>query len=266
MVQEIAGADAQMLAAYDLLLGEPAAALLAEVSEVRVDRAELLLRHGRLQEVESALEQVLTEHDGEPLAARAGLLLLRSLQVRWLDPAASPEAQAQARTRLITVTGMLRVGRMRGVKTPATEQLERVWPGLRAGAMWQAASAARSSRHFGECAQLLEVMAEEPELGHDEAGLRLEAAACHEDGGAFGPAIAGYNDWLARFPGDRRTAEVELRLARTHEEVLNVEDARDHYIRFLALAPADPRASASGSAPGRSWRRPRATPRPSQAR
>lgn len=242
VVLALGPSDAQMLAAYELLLGEPAAASLPEVPEVKVDRAELLLRHGRPLEVESALAEVMTEHDGEPIAARAGLLLLRSLQVRWLDPAASPAAQAQAREELIRVTGNLRVGRTRGLKIAASEQLERVWPGLRAGAMWQAAGAARSNRHYPECAQIFEAMADERELGHDEAALRLEAAACHEEGGAFGPAIAGYGDWLARFPGDRRAAEVELRLARTHEKVLNVEDARDHYIRFLALAPADPRA------------------------
>jgi len=242
VVLALAAGDAQMLAAYDLLLGEPAAASLPETPEVAVDRAELLLRHGRLMEVEPALRKVMTEHEGEPVAARAGLLLLRSLQVRWLDPAASPEAQATARAGLIAVTGLLREGAGRGGTTAERESIERVMPGLRAGAMWQAARAAHAARRFGECAQLFETMAGERELGHDEAALRLEAAACHEDGGAFGPAIAGYEDWLARFPGDRRTAEVELRLARTHEEVLNVEDARDHYIRFLALAPADPRA------------------------
>lgn len=241
-VLPLAPADAQMLAAYDLLLGEPAAANLPEVPEVLVDRAELLLRHGRLAEVESVLEEVMTEHDGEPVGARAGLLLLRSLQVRWLDPSASPEVQAAARAGLIAATGLLRSGRARTLKTPAGEQIERALPGLRAGAMWQAARAAQAARRFGECAQLFEAMAGEGELGHDEAALRLEAAACHADGGAFGPAIAGYDEWLARFPGDRRTAEVELRLARTHEKVLNVEDARDHYIRFLALAPADPQA------------------------
>jgi tetratricopeptide (TPR) repeat protein len=242
VVLPLAPTDVQMLAAYDLLLGEPAAASLPEAPEVVVDRAELLLRHGRLAEVEAALETVMIGRAGEPVAARAGLLLLRSLQVRWQDPAASPEAQASARARLIAVTGALRAAPARSSTTPASEALERALPGLRGAAMWQEAGAARAARRFGECATTFEAMAAEGQLGHDEAVLRFEAAACHEEGGAFGPAIAGYNDWLARFPGDRRTAEVELRLARTHEQVLNVEDARDHYIRFLALAPADPRA------------------------
>ena len=73
---------------------------------------------------------------------------------------------------------------------------------MRAGAMWQAARAAHAARRFGECAQLFEAAAGERELGHDEAALRLEAAACHEEGGAFGPAIAGFEDWLTRFPGE----------------------------------------------------------------
>jgi len=242
VVLPLAPADAQVLAAYDLLLGEPAAASLPEAPAVAVDRAELLLRHGRMAEVESALEGVMNEHEGEPVGARAGLLLLRSLQVRWQDPAASIEAQASARARLIAVTGALREGLARRSTTPEREEIERALPGLRGGAMWQAASTARAARRFDECARTFETMATEDGKVHDEAALRFEAAACHEEGGAFGPAIAGYGDWLARFPGDRRTAEVELRLARTHEQVLNVEDARDHYIRFLALAPADPRA------------------------
>lgn len=234
--------EAQLLAAYDLLLAEPAAASLPEAPEAAVDRAELLLRHGRLAEVEAPLAAVLAAHAGEPVGARAGLLLLRSLQVRWQDPAASPAAQAAARDGLIAATQALRDGPTRRLATPASEQIDRALPRLRAGAMWQAASTARAAGRFAACAATFEAMADEPELGHDEAALRLEAAACHEEGGAFGPAIAGYEAWLARFPGDRRTAEVELRLARTHEQVLNVEDARDHYIRFLALAPGDPRA------------------------
>ncbi len=244
--------DAQMLAAYDLLLAEPAAASLPEAPTVVVDRAELLLRHGHLAEVEPGLTMVMTEHDGEPVGARAGLLLLRSLQVRWQDPAASPTAQATARSGLIAVTGLLRAGGALLAKTPVGEQIARVLPRLRGAAMWQAASTARAARRFSECAQQFETMAGEADLGHgdlghgdlghEEAALRFEAATCHEEGGAFGPAIAGYDAWLARFPGDDRTKEVELRVARTHEQVLNVEDARDHYIRFLALAPADPRA------------------------
>lgn len=243
VVLALAPADAQMLAAYDLLLGEPAAAGLPEAPPAAVDRAELLLRHGRLVEAEPGLRAVLAAHAGTPLGARAGLLLLRSLQVRWQDPAAAPAAQAVARARLIAATTVLRRSGAWFLATPAGEQIRRALPRLRAAAMWQAATAARAAGEFAACAQGFEDMAEETDLdGHDEAGLRFEAAACHEAGGALRAAIAGYDGWLTRFAGDRRAPEVVLRLARTHERVLNVEDARDHYFRFLALAPDDPQA------------------------
>lgn len=237
-------AEAQMLAAYELYLGEPATRELPEAATVAVDRAELLLRHGRLAEAEAGLREVLRARDGDAVGARAGLLLLRSLQARWQDPAASPAALAQARAGLIATTGELQRLRAWHLATPAGEEIRRAAPGLRAAALWQAAAAARASGAFAECAQVLEDMSEEtgPE-GQPESTLRFEAAACHEEGGAFAAAIAGYGEWLRRFVGEPRTAEVELRLARINERVQNVEDARDHYIRFVALAPGDARAS-----------------------
>lgn len=241
---DMSPADAQMLAAFDLYLGEPTTQRLPEAPTVAVDRAELLLRHGRLAEAEAGLREVLRAHDGAPIGARAGLLLLLSLQVRWQDPAASPAAKAQARGGLIATTAELRRLRVWQLATAASEQIRRETPGLRAAAMWQAATAARASEAFAECAQLFADMSQETGTeGHDEALLRFESARCHEEGGAFAAAIAGYGEWLARFVGDRRAPEVELRLARTNERVQNVEEARDHYIRFVALAPGDARAS-----------------------
>ncbi len=241
---ELPDAQAQMLAAYELYLGEPESAALPEAPTVAVDRAELLLRHGRLAEAEAGLREVLRAHDGEPVGARAGLLLMRSLQARWQDPAASPAAQAQARAGLIATTQELKRLRTISLATAPSEELRRSLGQLRGAAMWQAAVAARSSESFAECAQVFEDMAEETGLvGQVEATLRFEAAACHEQGGAFAPAIAGYDAWLRRFADDRRAAEVELRLARVNERVQNVEDARDHYIRFVALAPGDTRAN-----------------------
>jgi len=236
--------EAQMLAAYDVYLGEPEALALPDAPTVAVDRAELLLRHGRLAEAEAGLREVMRAHDGAPVGARAGLLLMRSLQARWQDPAASPAAQAQARAGLIACTQELQRLRTMSLATPASEELRLTLGRLRGAAMWQAAVAARASEDFAECARGFEDMAAETGIeGQPEATLRFEAAACHEAGGAFAAAIAGYDGWLRSFAGDRRAAEVELRLARVNERVQNVEDARDHYIRFVALAPGDTRAN-----------------------
>jgi tetratricopeptide (TPR) repeat protein len=244
VVIPLAPTEAQMLAAFDLYLGEPEAQALPEAPTVAVDRAELLLRHGRLAEAEAGLREVLRAHDGEPVGARAGLLLMRSLQARWQDPAASPAAQAQARAGLISTTQELQRLRAMSLATGPSEELRLSLGRLRGAAMWQAAVAARSSGAFAECARVFDEMAEETGIeGQSEATLRFEAAGCHEAEGAFAAAIAGYDGWLRRFAADRRAAEVELRLARVNERVQNVEDARDHYIRFVALAPGDARAS-----------------------
>jgi tetratricopeptide (TPR) repeat protein len=232
-----------MLAAFDLYLGEPETQALPEAPTVAVDRAELLLRHGRLAEAEAGLREVLRAHDGEPVGARAGLLLMRSLQARWQDPAASPAAQAQARAGLIATTQELQRLRAMSLATTPSEELRRRSGGC-AGRRCGRRPWRRGQRGFAECARVFDEMAEETGIeGQAEATLRFEAAGCHEQGGAFAAAIAGYDGWLRRFAADRRAAEVELRLARVNERVQNVEDARDHYIRFVALAPDDARAS-----------------------
>ena len=240
---DMSPADAQMLAACELFLAEPAARALPEADNVVIERAELLLRHGRWAAADAGLRGVMQAHPRDALGARAGRLLLRALQVRWQDPAASPVARAQTRVALIAMTTEMRALRAMYVANPAGEELRRELPVIRAAAMWQAAVAARMSGDFAACAHGFEDMAEEAgAAGQPEETQRYEAAVCHEEGGAFSAAIAGYADWLARFPGRRDAHEVAFRLARTNERVQNVEDARDNYVRFLELAPQDARA------------------------
>jgi len=236
---DMSEADTQLLAALDMFLAEPAARGLPEAAQVANERAELLLRHGRWAQVEPGLRAVMQAHQTDDQGERAGRLLVRSLQVRWQDPGATPEARAQAREGFITAAAELRAMPRYRVDSPIGEQL----PGLRAAAMWQAATEARVAGDYPRCARGFEDMAEEAGAGgHGEATLRYEAAVCHEEGGSFSAAIAGYTDWLARFPGQRDAHEVVFRLARTNERVQNVEDARDNYVRFLELAPQDARA------------------------
>ena len=236
---DMSDADTQMLAAYDLFLAEPAARVLPEAAQVAIERAELLLRRGRWAQVEPGLREVMQTHQGDDRGEQAGRLLLRSLQVRWQDPGATAEARTQARDKLIAVAAELRALPRYRADSAVGQEL----PWLRAAAMWQAATEARLAGDYTRCARGLEDMAAEagPE-GHGEATLRHEAAVCHEEGGSFSAAIAGYTDWLARFPGRRDAHEVVFRLARTNERVQNVEDARDNYVRFLELAPQDVRA------------------------
>ncbi len=241
---DMSRADAQMLAALDRFLAEPAARALPEAGAVTLERAELLVRHGQLAQAEAGLREVMRAHPNYALGARAGLLLLRSLQVRWQDPEASAAARAQARAGLLATTAELRQLGALALAAPEAAQIRRELPGLRAATSWQAAVAARAAGNFAECARVLEDMATETGgEGPPEATLRFEAAVCHESAGAFAAAIAGYSGWLARFPGDRAAPDAAYRLAGIHERVQNVEDARDQYVRFLELAPQDPRAS-----------------------
>ena len=236
---DMSAADAQMLTSYGLFLAEPAARSLPEAAQVAIERAELLLRHGGWAQVEPVLREVMQAHQGDDHGEQAGRLLLCSLQVRWQDPGGTPEARVQARDKLIAVAAQQRALPRYRADSPIGEQL----PGLRAAAMWQAATEARVAGDNLRCARGFEEMAAEAgPAGHGEARLRFEAAVCHEEGGSFSAAIAGYTDWLARFPGQRDAPEVVFRLARTNERVQNVEDARDNYVRFLELAPQDARA------------------------
>jgi tetratricopeptide (TPR) repeat protein len=240
---DMSSADAQMLAAYDLLLAEPATRGLPERPQYALQRAEILLRYGRFVDAEPDLRAAVAAAPDGSIGARAGLLLLRSLQARWQDPGAAAAARADARAAVIAAVAELRPLPAWSLALPPAELLRREGPPLRAAALWQAAAEARASGDLAACAHGFEDMSREAGLtGQDASAAALEAAICHEDGGAYNRALDGYRDWLAGHPGHPKAPEAQLRLARTHERVLNVEAARDAYIRFVELAPADPRA------------------------
>lgn len=234
----MSAADGQMLAAYSVYLAEPATKGLQEARIIALDRAELLLRQGRLADAEDDLKLALG--DGE-VGARAGLLWMRSLQARWQAPGAPAANKVAARRGLIAATAELRANKLWQAATPSAGELRAAAPWLRAAALRQDAAEARLTRDYGRCAREFELLAEE--TGRDGAAeLRFEAALCNEQGGAYVKAIDGYKRWLAEYAGHRLAPDVEVHLGKTHERVLNVEAARDAYIRFLALAPDDLRA------------------------
>ena len=234
----MSAADSQMLAAYSVYLAEPATRGLAEARTIALDRAELLLRQGRLAEAEPDLRGAVG--DGE-VGARAGLLWVRSLQARWQAPGAPAGERAAARRGLIAATTELRAGKAWQATAPSSGELRTAAPWLRAVALRQDAFEARLTRDFTRCAREFELLTEE--TGREGAAeLRFEAALCAEQGGAYVKAIDGYKRWLAEYAGHRLAPDVEVHLGKTHERVLNVEAARDAYIRFLALAPDDLRA------------------------
>jgi len=232
-------ADRQMLAAYSVYLAEPATKGLAEARMVALARAELLLRGGRAAEAEADLRAAMAE--GDPTGARAGLLWLRSLQARWLDRGAPTRERVAARRGLIAATAELQRHKVWSAAAPTGDELRAALPRLRAAALRVDADEARADRDFTRCTREFELLADET----DRAGAaepRFAAARCAEQGGAYVKAIEGYTSWLATYAGHALAPDVEVRLGKTHERVLNVEAARDAYIRFLALAPDDLRA------------------------
>lgn len=235
----MSAADRQMLAAYSGYLAEPATKGLAEARDVALARAELLLRGGRSAEAEPDLRAAASE--GDATGARAGLVWLRSLQARWQARGASTAERAAARRGLIAATTELPRQRSWTAAGPAGDELRAALPRLRALALRQDAMRARADRDFARCAAEFELLADE--TGREEAAEpRFAAARCAEEGGAYVKAIEGYKRWLADYAGHGLAPDVEVHLGKTHERVLNVEAARDAYIRFLALAPDDVRA------------------------
>lgn len=228
-------ADRQMLAAYTAYLAEPATRGLPESRPYALDRAELLLRHGRLAEAEADLVAAFKGGEGA-LTTRAAQLWLQSLQARWQDPRAPATERATARRGLIAATT-----EVRRLAAADPSLLPEGAGRLRTAALRQDAVEARAERDFVRCAREFEILAEESG-GEDAAEPGFEAALCHEQGGSYVKAIEAYQRWLARHAGHRLAAEVEVHLGRTHDGVHHAEAARDAYIRFLALAPNDLRA------------------------
>lgn len=240
VVLAMSAAEVQMLAAYSIYLAVPATRGQPEARTYALARASLLLRHGRFVEAEPDLQLALRMSGGA--SSDAALWWLRSLQARWQDPAAPASERAAARRGLIAATAALReVPASSPGLDPRGAELHAALPRLRAAALRQDAGEARAERDWARCAREFEQLAEET-AGDAAAEHAFEAVVCAEQAGAYVKAIEGYRQWLARHPGHRLAPDVEVRLGKTHERVLNPEAARDAYIRFLALAPGDLRA------------------------
>ncbi len=240
---------AALLAAYDrhftaLARGEPRPRISHGGPARRwLDRAELRMAHGQLDEAADELRDALADTPDAVWIARAGVLLTELELIRWLAiPDREPSRRREAAVRL---SGALASARARADQL-SQEDRARVDQTARALSWWLAdnerelAGPQRDRARYKLAGQLyLNLYNTEQERFDRDQQIALLSSAMRSyfDAGLYGQGMKIGRQLADAYPDAPETPDTVYAVARGYERLLEFGEARGWYGRFLDQHP-----------------------------